>query len=121
MSAVCRCPRSLLLLVNHMLVLMADKLSVLMHILIVLTVKFTDSSGTAMFLVLRYTSFSFNFTLLSCRRHDISEGLRKLHCRSLIFVGDTSPFHSEALHITSKLDRRFSALVEVCAIVQFPI
>ncbi|XP_014503523.1 pollen-specific protein SF21 [Vigna radiata var. radiata] len=48
-------------------------------------------------------------------RPDISEGLRKLQCRSLIFVGDMSPFHSEALHMTSKLDRRFSALVEVQA------
>ncbi|KAI4337128.1 hypothetical protein L6164_015577 [Bauhinia variegata] len=48
-------------------------------------------------------------------RPDISEGLRKLQCRSLIFVGDNSPFHSEALHMTSKLDRRFSALVEVQA------
>ncbi|WVY89270.1 hypothetical protein V8G54_034784 [Vigna mungo] len=50
-------------------------------------------------------------------RPDISEGLRKLQCRSLIFVGDMSPFHSEALHMTSKLDRRFSALVEVLKIV----
>lgn len=50
---------------------------------------------------------------LSCRRPDISEGLRKLKCRSLIIVGENSPFHSEALHMTSKLDRRFSALVEV--------
>ncbi|KAG8635937.1 hypothetical protein MANES_16G079200v8 [Manihot esculenta] len=48
-------------------------------------------------------------------RPDISEGLRKLHCRSLIFVGENSPFHSEALHMTSKLDRRYSALVEVQA------
>ncbi|KAJ7966447.1 Pollen-specific protein SF21 [Quillaja saponaria] len=48
-------------------------------------------------------------------RADISEGLRKLQCRSLIFVGASSPFHSEALHMTSKLDRRFSALVEVQA------
>ncbi|KAL2317900.1 hypothetical protein Fmac_031776 [Flemingia macrophylla] len=54
-------------------------------------------------------------------RPDISEGLRKLHCRSLIFVGDMSPFHSEALHMTAKLDRRFSALVEVFRIVKFPI
>lgn len=46
-------------------------------------------------------------------RPDITEGLRKLHCRSLIFVGENSPFHFEALHMTSKLDRRFSALVEV--------
>ncbi|KAG4195049.1 hypothetical protein ERO13_A06G088900v2 [Gossypium hirsutum] len=45
-------------------------------------------------------------------RRDLSEGLRKLHCRSLIFVGENSPFHSEALHMTSKLDRRYSALVE---------
>ncbi|CAH9064943.1 unnamed protein product [Cuscuta epithymum] len=48
-------------------------------------------------------------------RPDITEGLRKLNCRSLIFVGENSPFHLEALHMTSKLDRRFSALVEVQA------
>ncbi|WCJ29578.1 N-MYC downregulated-like 2 [Euphorbia peplus] len=46
-------------------------------------------------------------------RPDLSDGLRKLHCRSLIFVGENSPFHSEALHMTTKLDRRYSALVEV--------
>uniref|UniRef100_A0A6N2L2F8 Pollen-specific protein SF21 n=1 Tax=Salix viminalis TaxID=40686 RepID=A0A6N2L2F8_SALVM len=48
-------------------------------------------------------------------RRDISDGLRKLRCRSLIFVGENSPFHSEALDMTSKLDRRCSALVEVQA------
>ncbi|KAL3645964.1 Protein ndl2 [Castilleja foliolosa] len=48
-------------------------------------------------------------------RPDITKGLRKLKCRSLIFVGENSPFHNEALHMTSKLDRRFSALVEVQA------
>lgn len=48
-------------------------------------------------------------------RPDISDGLRKLQCRSLIFVGENSPFHYEALHMTSKLDRRFTALVEVQA------
>ncbi|XP_051151421.1 protein NDL2 isoform X1 [Andrographis paniculata] len=48
-------------------------------------------------------------------RPDITDGLRRLQCRSLIFVGENSPFHSEALHMTSKLDRRFSALVEVQA------
>ncbi|KAJ9688200.1 hypothetical protein PVL29_014094 [Vitis rotundifolia] len=46
-------------------------------------------------------------------RPDITEGLRRLKCRTLIFVGDDSPFHSEALYMTSKLDRRYSALVEV--------
>ncbi|GLT25551.1 hypothetical protein SLA2020_006730 [Shorea laevis] len=48
-------------------------------------------------------------------RPDLTEGLRSLHCRSLIFVGENSPFHSEALYMTSKLDRRYSALVEVQA------
>ncbi|KAE8100007.1 hypothetical protein FH972_017945 [Carpinus fangiana] len=48
-------------------------------------------------------------------RPDITEGLRKLQCRSLIFVGDNSPFHFEAMHMTSNLDRRYSALVEVQA------
>ncbi|XP_045822677.1 protein NDL1 isoform X1 [Trifolium pratense] len=48
-------------------------------------------------------------------RPDITEGLKRLNCRTLIFVGESSPFHSEALHMTSKLDRRFSALVEVQA------
>jgi len=49
------------------------------------------------------------------RRPDITEGLKRLKCRTLIFVGDSSPFNSEALHMASKLDRRFSALVEVQA------
>ncbi|KAJ9547906.1 hypothetical protein OSB04_020449 [Centaurea solstitialis] len=47
------------------------------------------------------------------RRPDITEGLKRLKCRTLIFVGDSSPFHSDALHMTAKLDRRYSALVEV--------
>ncbi|OAY83960.1 pollen-specific protein SF21-like [Ananas comosus] len=48
-------------------------------------------------------------------RHDLTESLKKLQCRTLIFVGENSPFHSEALYMTSKLDRRYSALVEVQA------
>nr|XP_025700804.1 protein NDL1 isoform X2 [Arachis hypogaea] len=47
------------------------------------------------------------------QRPDITDGLKRLKCRTLIFVGDSSPFHSEALYMTSKLDRRYSALVEV--------
>ncbi|KAJ0581407.1 putative alpha/Beta hydrolase [Helianthus annuus] len=46
-------------------------------------------------------------------RPDITQELEKLKCRTLIFVGDNSLFHSEALHMSEKLDRRFSALVEV--------
>ncbi|CAN4097526.1 unnamed protein product [Withania somnifera] len=48
-------------------------------------------------------------------RPDITDGLKTLKCRTLIFVGEDSPFHSEALHMTAKLNRRFSALVEVQA------
>ncbi|XP_010267013.1 PREDICTED: pollen-specific protein SF21 [Nelumbo nucifera] len=46
-------------------------------------------------------------------RYDLTEGLKKLHCRTLVFVGDNSPFYLEAIHMSSKLDRRYSALVEV--------
>ncbi|KAG5524712.1 hypothetical protein RHGRI_031401 [Rhododendron griersonianum] len=59
------------------------------------------------------TSFGLGVILFG-RRPDITEGLKRLKCRSLIIVGENSPFHAEALHMTSKLDRRFSALVEVC-------
>uniref|UniRef100_A0A7C9D027 Uncharacterized protein n=4 Tax=Opuntia streptacantha TaxID=393608 RepID=A0A7C9D027_OPUST len=48
-------------------------------------------------------------------RPDISEGLKRLRCRTLVFVGDESPFHEEALYMISKLDKRYSALVEVQA------
>lgn len=48
-------------------------------------------------------------------RHDITDQLKKLQCRTLIFVGENSPFHSEALHMTSKLDKRYCALVEIQA------
>lgn len=66
--------------------------------------------------------FRFNFKsfvvadlmIFMNRRHDITDGLKNLNCRTLIFVGESSPFHSEALHMTSKLDKRYCALVEVC-------
>lgn len=51
------------------------------------------------------------------RRPDIMEGLKRLKCGTLIFLGDSSPFHSEALHMTSKLARRYTALVEVRGII----
>ncbi|XP_023768688.1 protein NDL2 [Lactuca sativa] len=46
-------------------------------------------------------------------RADITEGLKRLQCRCLILVGENSAFHSESVHMASKLDRRFSALVEI--------
>jgi pimeloyl-ACP methyl ester carboxylesterase len=48
-------------------------------------------------------------------RHDLTEALKKLQCRTLIFVGENSQFHADAVHMTTKLDRRYCALVEVQA------
>ncbi|GJW53617.1 protein NDL1, partial [Tanacetum coccineum] len=45
-------------------------------------------------------------------RPDITKGLKKLTCRTLIFV-DNSPFLVEALHMIGKLDRRYSVILEV--------
>ncbi|KAJ0971398.1 hypothetical protein J5N97_019357 [Dioscorea zingiberensis] len=47
------------------------------------------------------------------RRHDITEGLKQLQCRTLIIVGENSLFHSEAIHMSSRLNRRYCAFVEV--------
>jgi hypothetical protein len=47
------------------------------------------------------------------RRYDLTEELRQLQCRTLIFVGENSQYHTEAVHMTAKLDRRYCALVEV--------
>ncbi|KAL2666348.1 hypothetical protein AAZV13_01G003300 [Glycine max] len=55
----------------------------------------------------------FRFLQVINERPDIMEGLKRLKCGTLIFLGDSSPFHSEALHMTSKLARRYTALVEV--------
>jgi hypothetical protein len=51
--------------------------------------------------------------VVPCRRHDLTESLKQLQCRTLIFVGENSQFHTEAVHMTAKLDKRYSALVEV--------
>uniref|UniRef100_A0A804MRS6 Pollen-specific protein SF21 n=1 Tax=Zea mays TaxID=4577 RepID=A0A804MRS6_MAIZE len=48
-------------------------------------------------------------------RKDLTENLKQLQCRTLIFVGENSQFHAEVVHMTAKLDRRYSALVEVQA------
>lgn len=63
--------------------------------------------------LIKILSFLFRFVLSLNRRPDLTNGLRKLKCRTLIFVGDSSPFHSESIHMIAKLDKRYSALVEV--------
>ncbi|XP_024385493.1 protein NDL2 [Physcomitrium patens] len=47
------------------------------------------------------------------QRHDLTENLKKLRCRTLILVGEESPFYHEALHISNAMNRRYNALIEV--------
>ncbi|XP_038716293.1 protein NDL2-like isoform X2 [Tripterygium wilfordii] len=48
-------------------------------------------------------------------RHDITEGLNKLQCKTLMFVGESSPFHAESAYMSTKMGRKKCALVEVQA------
>ncbi|XP_048136056.1 protein NDL1-like isoform X2 [Rhodamnia argentea] len=49
------------------------------------------------------------------RRHDLTDSLKNLHCKTLIFVGESSPFHAESTYMGAKMDRKVCALVEVQA------
>ncbi|XP_076935990.1 pollen-specific protein SF21-like [Bidens hawaiensis] len=49
------------------------------------------------------------------RRPGITEKLKSLECKTIIFVGDSSPFYDEALHMTEKLGETCSNLIEVHA------
>lgn len=46
-------------------------------------------------------------------RHDLTESLKKLNCKTLIFVGESSPFYDESMHMSTKIDKKSCALVEV--------
>uniref|UniRef100_A0A7I4FFW5 Uncharacterized protein n=1 Tax=Physcomitrium patens TaxID=3218 RepID=A0A7I4FFW5_PHYPA len=48
-------------------------------------------------------------------RNDITESMRKLKCRTLVIVGENSPFHCEAVHMSTAMSRRYQALIEVQA------
>jgi protein NDRG1 len=47
------------------------------------------------------------------QRVDLSERVKKLKCRTLIIVGEYSPFHHEALHLSTQMHKRYNALIEV--------
>jgi protein NDRG1 len=49
-------------------------------------------------------------------RVDLSESLKNLKCRTLIIVGEHSPFHHDALHISTQMHRRYNALIEASRI-----
>ncbi|KAG4911154.1 hypothetical protein JHK87_057270 [Glycine soja] len=48
-------------------------------------------------------------------RHDLTEGLKDLQCKTLIFAGESSPFHAESVYMSSKMNHKICALVEVQA------
>ncbi|KAL2325401.1 hypothetical protein Fmac_024459 [Flemingia macrophylla] len=48
-------------------------------------------------------------------RHDLTEGLKHLQCKTLIFAGESSPFHAESVYMSTKMNKKISALVEVQA------
>ncbi|XP_028790278.1 protein NDL1 isoform X2 [Neltuma alba] len=53
--------------------------------------------------------------LLAINKHDLTEGLKNLRCKTLIFAGASSPFHAESVHMSAKMDKKACALVEVKA------
>lgn len=48
-------------------------------------------------------------------RHDLTKGLKELQCKTLIFVGESSPFHTESLHMSATMGSKNCGLVEVQA------
>lgn len=55
------------------------------------------------------------------RRHDLTDGLKLLQCKTLIFVGERSEFHAEAVYMSGKMGRKSCVLVEVaCCSHRFP-
>nr|DAD33663.1 TPA_asm: hypothetical protein HUJ06_012514 [Nelumbo nucifera] len=59
----------------------------------------------------RQSSNVMRFLQAINERPDLTEQLKKLRCKTLIFVGESSPFQSDAIHMKAEMDR--SALVEV--------
>ncbi|KAI4301900.1 hypothetical protein L6164_035136 [Bauhinia variegata] len=48
-------------------------------------------------------------------RYDLTEGLKNLRCKTLIFAGESSPFHGESRYMSAKMGKKNCALVEVQA------
>ncbi|CAN6582097.1 unnamed protein product [Malus baccata var. baccata] len=63
----------------------------------------------------RQSSNVLRFLQATNERHDLTQGLKNLQCKTLIFVGERSPFHAESVYMNAKMNRRSCALVEVQA------
>ncbi|XP_043814823.1 protein NDL1 isoform X2 [Manihot esculenta] len=48
-------------------------------------------------------------------RHDLTDGLKELQCKTLIFVGESSQFRDESVYMSAKMSKKSCALVEVRA------
>ncbi|KAL3750234.1 hypothetical protein ACJRO7_011255 [Eucalyptus globulus] len=58
----------------------------------------------------RYSLNVMRFLEAMNRRHDLTDNLKNLHCKTLIFVGESSPFHAESMYMSAKMDRKVCAL-----------
>lgn len=61
----------------------------------------------------RQSSNVLRFLRAINERHDLTEGLQKLTCKTLIFVGERSPFHADSIHMNTIMNKNTCALVEV--------
>lgn len=61
----------------------------------------------------RQSSNVLRFLQAINERHDLTEGLRKLKCKTLIFVGEKSPFYADSIHVNTIMNKTTCALVEV--------
>ncbi|XVF42145.1 hypothetical protein PTKIN_Ptkin01aG0336100 [Pterospermum kingtungense] len=52
------------------------------------------------------------------KRHDLTDELKKLQCKTLVFVGESSPFRTESVHMSTKIGRKNCTLVEVKCVWQ---
>lgn len=64
---------------------------------------------------------SYRIVHLRNRRRDLTNALKKLSCRTLVFVGEHSPFLKESIHFAKAMNRQFTALVEVSWIIFFAL
>ncbi|XP_078429965.1 protein NDL1-like isoform X2 [Wolffia australiana] len=61
----------------------------------------------------RERSKAMRYLIAINRRRGIAEELKELRCRALIVVGSVSPFYSEAIHLSEKMDCINADLVEI--------
>ncbi|PWZ37553.1 Pollen-specific protein SF21 [Zea mays] len=74
--------------------------------------RFVHTMNTYVHISLLYIRMIMQWKNFILRRYDLTKHLKKLQCRTLIFVSENSQLNSETVHLTLKLDMRYCALVE---------